>query len=76
MALGEQAGPSPVSIAVAAAVPAVLAAVYGILRRRFANANEAVQAVFTLAVAAMAALTVIGVFFRGEGMRWVWWTMP
>jgi len=37
-----------------------------------ANRNEAVQALFTLLLAAFAALTLVGVWFRGPGMQLQW----
>jgi quinol-cytochrome oxidoreductase complex cytochrome b subunit len=43
------------------------------LRRRFeTTTNETVQAVAVLLAAAFAVLTLIGVWFRGEGMALVW----
>jgi hypothetical protein len=42
-------------------------------RRRYgASVNEAVQAVVILVAVAFAVLTLIGVWFRGEGMALVW----
>ena len=47
----------------------VLGGFYAVLRKRFrATRNEAVQAVFTLCLAAYGVLTITGVWFRGEGM--------
>jgi quinol-cytochrome oxidoreductase complex cytochrome b subunit len=44
-----------------------------LLRRRFSAArNESVQAVFILLATALVVLTVVGVWFRGEGMRLTW----
>jgi quinol-cytochrome oxidoreductase complex cytochrome b subunit len=76
LAFGDRVGPPAFSIVTAAAVPAALAAVYGILRRRSTDTNEALLAIFTLLASAVAALTVVGVFFRGEGMQWAWWVLP
>jgi quinol-cytochrome oxidoreductase complex cytochrome b subunit len=56
-------------ILASAAIPLVLASIYAVLRKRSANTNEAVQAVFTFAAAAFVALTLIGSLLRGEGMR-------
>jgi quinol-cytochrome oxidoreductase complex cytochrome b subunit len=39
---------------------------------RRASRMEAVQAAFTFAAAGLIALTVIGIFFRGQSMRLVW----
>jgi quinol-cytochrome oxidoreductase complex cytochrome b subunit len=44
-----------------------------LLRRVFDSSRaESIQALFTLAVAALVALTVIGVWFRGAGMQLGW----
>jgi hypothetical protein len=56
-------------ILASAAIPVLLASIYAVLRKRSANANEAVQAVFAFAAAAFVALTLIGSLLRGEGMR-------
>jgi hypothetical protein len=69
------AGPNAraVDILASAAIPVVLASIYAALRKRSANANEAVQAVFAFAAAAFVALTLIGSLLRGEGMRLILW---
>jgi quinol-cytochrome oxidoreductase complex cytochrome b subunit len=64
-------GSSGIDGLLSAAVPAVFAGVYGGLRKHGADKNEAVQTLFTMAVAAFIALTVVGVFFRGTGMQLV-----
>jgi len=52
---------------------AAVAAGYRLARTRFgATTNEAVQAVVVLLAVALAALTLIGVYFRGEGMALTW----
>lgn len=49
------------------------AATFLLARRRLgANRLEATQAVFVLLATAFALLTVVGVFFRGPGMRLTW----
>ncbi len=47
---------------------------YFLLMQRIlrANRDEAIQALFTLAVTAFIVLTVIGVWFRGAGMQLMW----
>jgi hypothetical protein len=51
---------------------AVVTGVYTLLGMRWqATRNEAVQTVFVLLLAAFTILTIIGVFFRGEGMALV-----
>jgi quinol-cytochrome oxidoreductase complex cytochrome b subunit len=52
-------------------VAILVAVVAWISRRRGATRLEAVQTVFTLAVVSFAVLTVVGVFFRGQGMALV-----
>ncbi len=50
-----------------------LGSVYFVARRRLgATRNESVQAVAVLLAAAFLVLTVVGVWFRGEGMALVW----
>jgi quinol-cytochrome oxidoreductase complex cytochrome b subunit len=50
-----------------------VAGCYRLARRRYgASHNESVQAVVVLLAVAFAVLTVIGVWFRGEGMALVW----
>jgi hypothetical protein len=68
-----RAGSPALDTGAAVAIPLFLTATYTVLRKRSASVNEAVQAVFAMAASAFAALTVNGVFFRGEGMRWVLW---
>jgi hypothetical protein len=41
-------------------------------RRHGASRNETTQAVVVLFAVAFAALTLIGVFFRGKGMALAW----
>jgi quinol-cytochrome oxidoreductase complex cytochrome b subunit len=59
-------------------VPLALAAgavwgAFALARRRYgASVNEAVQAAVVLVAVAFAVLTLIGVWFRGEGMALVW----
>jgi quinol-cytochrome oxidoreductase complex cytochrome b subunit len=49
------------------------AGLHMVLKRRYAlNLNETVQALFILLLAGFVVLTVIGIFFRGEGMALVW----
>jgi hypothetical protein len=51
----------------------VLAAFYGLIKRKYAASNtEAVQMVFVLLLVAFVALTITGIWFRGEGMKLVW----
>jgi hypothetical protein len=51
---------------------ALLTGVYArLVVRRQATRNEAVQTLFVLLLAAFVTLTIIGVFFRGEGMALV-----
>ncbi len=46
---------------------------YWTVKRKFsASNNEAIQAVFALAVSSLVVLTVVGVWFRGEGMALTW----
>jgi hypothetical protein len=55
------------------AVAALLVWLSGWLaRRRGATRIESVQAAFTFAAASFLVLTVVGVFFRGQGMALVW----
>ena len=56
-------------VGAAVVVPLLFAFVYLALRRRSVDANESIQAIFTMAAAAFIALTVVGVFFRGAGMK-------
>jgi quinol-cytochrome oxidoreductase complex cytochrome b subunit len=52
---------------------AALTGVFFVTRRRFrATTNEAVQAVVVLLAVAFAVLTLVGVWFRGEGMALTW----
>jgi len=54
-----------------------IAGFYVLMKKRFdAPRNEAVQALFVLLFVGFALLTVVGVWFRGEGMALVWpWTI-
>ena len=46
---------------------------YALARKAFkANKNEAVQTIFTLVMVSFITLTVIGIWFRGAGMKLVW----
>jgi quinol-cytochrome oxidoreductase complex cytochrome b subunit len=54
-----------------AAAALVLAGVAWLSRRRGGTRIESVQAAFTFALASFAVLTVVGVFFRGQGMALV-----
>jgi len=61
-------GVLPLALAAAASWGA-----FALARRRYgASLNEAVQAVVVLLAVAFAVLTLIGVWFRGEGMALVW----
>jgi hypothetical protein len=61
-------GVLPLALVAGAAVWA-----FKLARRRYgASVNEAVQAVVVLLAVAFAVLTLIGVWFRGEGMALVW----
>lgn len=51
---------------------ATLALAFGLRRRIGTTAGETVQAVVVLLAVAFAVLTVIGVWFRGEGMALTW----
>ena len=43
------------------------------LKRRFeASKSEAVQALFVFLLVSFVVLTIVGVWFRGEGMKLVW----
>ena len=54
-------------------IVALLTAVYQILRRRPAvTRRDAVQTVFVFLVSAFLALTIIGIYFRGPGMKLCW----
>ena len=54
-------------------VLAGIAGVYLMMKRRFsASRNEAIQAVFVLLGTTFIILTIIGVFFRGPGMKLMW----
>ncbi|HQN94977.1 MAG TPA: cytochrome b N-terminal domain-containing protein [Thermoanaerobaculales bacterium] len=56
-----------------AALAAALVGVARLMRRRHgASINETAQAVVVLVAVAFAVLTLIGVWFRGEGMALVW----
>jgi len=56
-----------------ALVAGAVAGSFVLARRRYgASVNEAVQAVVILLAVAFAVLTLIGVWFRGEGMTLVW----
>ena len=52
---------------------AMVSGFYLLLKRRVgATNNEAIQAVFVIAVTAFAVLTATGVWFRGKGMALTW----
>lgn len=76
--LDERFGAGAAGWVAGALVPAVVlvavsAAVFIAARKRFgASLNESVQAVVVLLVVAFAVLTVVGVWFRGEGMALTW----
>jgi len=56
-----------------ALVAGAAAGSFVLARRRYgASVNEAVQAVVVLLAVAFAVLTLVGVWFRGEGMALVW----
>ena len=60
----------------AAVLGAALIGVYSLLRRRQLTTNEAVQTIVVFLVVAYGVLTMVNIWFRGEGMafRWPWWT--
>ena len=52
-----------------------IAGVYMVMKRRYdANKNEALQTLFVFLLVVFLLLTVTGVWFRGEGMRLVYWS--
>jgi amino acid transporter len=56
-----------------AVIVAMTAGFFLIVRRRLgATTNESVQAVVVLLAVAFTVLTIIGVWFRGEGMALTW----
>ena len=51
----------------------ILAGLYGLAKKKFKASNqEMVQAVFVFLVTSFVVLTMIGIWFRGEGMKLVW----
>ena len=54
-------------------VLAICVAFYLLMKKIFkASRDEAIQSLFTLLLTAFVVLTVIGVWFRGEGMQLIW----
>lgn len=58
----------------------VLAAIAGfswLMKKKYrAERSETLQTIFVLLITAFLVLTLIGIFFRGEGMKLVWRTAP
>ena len=68
----KQAGPNMISSGLVpfAIVLAGCMGFYFLIKRKFeATNNEAIQALFVLLVTGFVVLTIIGVWFRGTGMR-------
>ena len=51
----------------------ILAGVYIVFKKKYAASNnEAMQALFVFIASAFVILTIVGVWFRGDGMALVW----